>query len=114
MDKPKIMCFCGSSRFCGDMAILMWEFEKLGYICLGLHFMPAGYGEVKGHGKNYHHLAELEGVSEHMDELHKRKIDIADIVYITNIDGYIGDSTRNEIEYAKNLGKEIKYLEPIE
>lgn len=112
-EKPKVMCFCGSSRFCSDMAVLMWEFEKLGYICMGLHLMPVGYGEAKGHGKVYDHLAELEGVAEHMDQLHLRKIDISDIVYIVNIDGYIGDSTKNEIEYSKNMNKEIRYLEPI-
>lgn len=45
------------------------------------------------------------------DELHKRKIDMADLVVILNVGGYIGDSTRSEIEYAKSVGKEIKYLE---
>lgn len=111
MEKPKIICFCGSSRFVCEMAVLMWEAEKVGNIALGLHLMPDGYGEMKGHGKNYDHLAELEDVKDRMDELHKRKIDIADTVYIVNINGYIGESTKSEIDYAKRLGKEIKYFE---
>jgi hypothetical protein len=113
MNKPKIVCFCGSSRFVCQMAVLMWEYEKAGYIALGLHLMPKGYGEAKGYGENYDHLAELEGINIQMDELHKRKIDIADIVFIVNIDGYIGDSTRSEIAYAEAHGKEIRYLETV-
>jgi len=110
MKKPKIICFCGSSRFTADMAVLMWECEKMGNICIGLHLMPSGYGEAKGYGKEYHHLGELEGVEKQMDELHLRKIDLADMVYIININGYIGESTRNEINYAEKLGKPIEYL----
>ena len=113
MKAPKIICFCGSSKFVGEMAVLMWEFEKLGNICVGLHLMPNGYGEAKGHGKNYHHLAELEGIAEQMDALHRRKIDLADEIFIVNLNGYIGESTRNEIEYAEKLKKPIKYLEQL-
>ncbi|MCE1273866.1 MAG: hypothetical protein LWW75_04985 [Chlorobiales bacterium] len=46
-----------------------------------------------------------------LDELHKRKIDLADEVLILNVGGYIGDSTRSELEYAQRLGKTIRYLE---
>jgi hypothetical protein len=42
--------------------------------------------------------------------MHKRKIDMADEVYIINVGGYIGDSTRGEIEYAKQVGKTVKYM----
>ncbi len=109
--KPKIICFCGSSRFVSEMAILMWQYEKAGYIALGLHLMPLGYGTQKGYGENYHHLAELEGVNIQMDILHLKKIDLADEIFIVNKNGYIGESTMNEIEYAKKLGKKITYLE---
>ncbi len=47
-----------------------------------------------------------------LDELHKRKIDLADEVLVLNIGGYIGDSTRSEIEYAGSLGMPIRYQEP--
>ena len=44
--------------------------------------------------------------------MHKRKIDMADAIYVINVGGYIGESTRSEIEYATRHGKEIFYLEP--
>jgi len=46
-----------------------------------------------------------------LDELHKRKIDLADEVLILNVGGYIGDSTRSELNYALAHGKTVKYLE---
>ena len=46
-----------------------------------------------------------------LDNMHKRKIDMADGIYVINVGGYIGESTRSEIEYAKAHGKEVKYLE---
>jgi len=46
-----------------------------------------------------------------LDDLHKRKIDMADSVYVINVGGYIGYSTRSEIEYAKVTGKPVNYLE---
>ena len=54
---------------------------------------------------------DFEGEKAMLDELHKRKIDLADRVFVINVDGYIGDSTRSEIEYTKRLGKPIHYLE---
>lgn len=46
-----------------------------------------------------------------LDDMHKRKIDMADSIYVINVGGYIGDSTRSEIEYALATGKSIRYLE---
>ena len=46
-----------------------------------------------------------------LDELHKRKIDLADRVLVLNVGGYIGDSTRSEIRHAQEIGKPIDYLE---
>ena len=46
-----------------------------------------------------------------LDELHLRKIDLADEVMVLNVGGYIGDSTRREIEYANAHGKPVRYLE---
>lgn len=48
-----------------------------------------------------------------LSELHYKKIDISDAIYVVNVNGYIGSSTAKEIQYAKTLGKEIMYLEPI-
>ena len=49
-----------------------------------------------------------------LDDMHKRKIDMADEIFVINVGGYIGDSTRSEIEYAKKTGKSIHYFEIID
>jgi hypothetical protein len=48
-----------------------------------------------------------------LDRLHFDKIKLADVVYVINEDGYIGESTQNEIEYAKELDKRIIYMEGV-
>ena len=55
----------------------------------------------------------LSKTKEMLDDMHKRKIDMADGIYVINVGGYIGDSTRSEIEYAKALGKSVDYLERL-
>ena len=52
-----------------------------------------------------------EGTKEMLDDMHKRKIDMADEIFVINVDGYIGSSTRSEIEYARKTGKPVRYLE---
>lgn len=108
LPRPKIVCLCGSSRFIWYFATIAWQFEKQGYITFGLHLLPANYTTEKVHAD---HIAEWEGVSAKMDDLHKRKIDLADEVFIINIGGYIGQSTASEIKYAKSKNKPINYLE---
>ena len=54
-----------------------------------------------------------EGTKEMLDDMHKRKIDMADAIYVINVGGYIGSSTKSEIEYAKQQSKEVYYLEVI-
>lgn len=53
----------------------------------------------------------LTKTKEMLDDMHKRKIDMADSIFVINVGGYIGDSTRSEIDYAKTHGKEVRYLE---
>lgn len=57
------------------------------------------------------HQAEAEGVREILDELHLRKIDLSDEVLVVNVNGYVGESTRNELAYAKRIGRAIRYME---
>ena len=47
-----------------------------------------------------------------LDEIHKRKIDMSDEIFVINKGGYIGSATKSEIEYALKLGKKVNYLEP--
>lgn len=53
-----------------------------------------------------------EGIKDMLDDMHKRKIDMADEIFVINV-GYIGSSTRSEIEYASVIGKTVRYLEPV-
>ena len=51
---------------------------------------------------------------EMLDDMHKRNIDMADGIFVINGGGYIGESTRSEIEYALSQGKTVNYLEKVE
>ena len=50
------------------------------------------------------------GTKEMLDDMHLRKIDMADEIFVVNVGGYIGESTRREIAYAENTGKKVNYL----
>ena len=76
-----------------------------------INYLPAWYAESQGWDGN-DHFGERSGLKEHLDELHKRKIDLADSVFVLNVGGYIGDSTRSEIEYAQATDTPVEYLEP--
>jgi hypothetical protein len=69
--------------------------------------------EIAGQFVDTGHGGEALGpeIAAKLDELHFRKIDLADWILILNYDGYIGESTRKEIEYARSIGKIIRYLE---
>jgi len=102
-DKPKMITICGSSRFIEHMAVLGWLLEKEeGAIVMGLNYLPHWYGADPDH------QGEKEGVAEAMDELHLRKIDISDEIFVVDVDRYIGRSTKREIEYAEQQGKVIR------
>lgn len=112
--KPTIICICGSTRFADLHAIKRWEFEKEGKnICLMINYLPAWYAEASG-WNGHDHFGESAGYKEALDELHLRKIDLADKVYVINYEGYIGESTKREIAYAKSKGKPIEYLKPLQ
>lgn len=102
----KIFCLCGSTRFTRDMLILQWNLTKLGYVVLSWCALPDDYYK----GEDRAHIGDQEGVKAIVDEVHFRKIDLADEVLVLNIGGYIGESTRNEINYAKLKGKIISYV----
>lgn len=107
-DRPKIICLCGSTRFIELFAVKTWELELEGHIVLGRTLLSDWYcAGVR------HHFAEAEGVKEQRDEHHLRKIDLSDEVLVLNKDGYVGESTRNEIAYAIATGKPVRYLEAL-
>ena len=104
----KVICLCGSTRFTEEMLLLKWELTKRGFVVLGWSVLPDSYFK----GGDGTHIGDQEGVKEIVDEVHLRKIDLADEVRILNVDGYIGESTGKELLYAFDLGKSISYLEP--
>jgi hypothetical protein len=106
----KIVCIIGSSRFADINAVKMWEFAKEGTLALGMYLLPDWYWEATEKTEKGH-AAEQEGVAETLDDLHLTKIRLADEVYVLNVNGYIGERTAYEIEYAKELGKPLVYHE---
>lgn len=106
-EKPKIVTLCGSSRFVEIMAVCAWMIERDEHaIAMGLHLLPEWYcrEEIPDH------LAEHEGCAEAMDRLHLAKIDISDEIFVVNVQHYVGDSTRREVEYAMDKGKKIRWF----
>jgi hypothetical protein len=103
-DRRKIVCYCGSLRVAME-AFKKAEYEAVlkGEIALLPCCMFVDIERTYGAESDYKQKA---------DDLHKRKIDIADEVFVLNVGGYIGQSTRSEIDYALSIGKPVKYLEP--
>lgn len=106
MDKPmenniKIVTLCGSMRYLKQMMEIAGKLE-----------LEKGYSVIQCvynvDGNKYD-----EKDMEMLGKLHKRKIDVSDAIYVVNIDGYIGNSTKSEIEYALKHGKEVIYHENI-
>lgn len=77
-----------------------------GRIVLSVGFYP--HSTEQAHGEQIGITVEEKS---RLDELHKRKIDLADEILVLNVGKYIGSSTRSEIEYARKKGKIIRYLE---
>lgn len=103
--QPKVICLCGSTRFIEQFATLTWILERgEGAIVLGCTLLPMWFCGVPSH------FGEATGTKEQCDEHHRRKIDLADEVLVIDIGGYIGESTRGEIEYATAIRKPIRYL----
>ena len=103
---PKIVCLCGSTRFYNEFQKANYNETMNGNIILSVGFYPHSTEQV--HGEK---IAITSEEKEKLDELHKRKIDLADEVFVLNVDGYIGESTKSEVEYAKQHDKPIRYLE---
>ena len=101
--KFKVITLCGSTRFKEQFLEAQKRLTLEGNIVISVGlFGHSGDDEVW-----------TEGTKEMLDNMHKRKIDMSDAIYVINVGGYIGDSTRSEIDYATKHGKEILYLEPV-
>lgn len=107
VDRYPVITLCGSTRFKDEFYEVQKRltFEGNIVISVGL-FGHWGDSEVLD-GMDEGTLSKTK---EMLDDMHKRKIDMADGIYVINVGGYIGDSTRSEIEYAEANGKFVKYL----
>lgn len=106
--KYKVITLCGSTRFKDEFMEAQKRLTLEGNIVISVGlFGHAGDAEV------WENMDEgaLTKTKEMLDDMHKRKIDMADEIYVINVGGYIGSSTKSEIEYAKATGKGIRYLE---
>ena len=97
----KIITLCGSTRFKDAFLGAQKRLTLEGNIVINVGlFGHSGDNEVW-----------TEGTKEMLDDMHLRKIDLADEIFVVNVGGYIGLSTRSEIEYVMSTGKAIRYLE---
>lgn len=93
----KTFTICGSMRFSGEMKDIAYYLEtEKNYNILQCVYCPDN-------------IKPNDDIFKSLEKAHYKKIDLSDGIYVVNIDGYIGKSVHNEIEYAKNSGKEIIY-----
>lgn len=106
--KYKVITLCGSTRFKEAFMEMQKRLTLEGNIVISVGlFGHSGDNEVWD-GMDEGTLSKTK---EMLDDMHKRKIDMADEIFVINVGGYIGSSTRSEIEYAKATGKGVSYLE---
>jgi hypothetical protein len=98
--RPTIVCLCGSTRFSEAYREANLRETLAGKIVLSIG--------CEWHGDQALGLTEAD--KERLDALHLKKVELADEILVLNIGGYVGDSTRREIEYAKAQGKRVRYL----
>jgi hypothetical protein len=105
---PTIVCLCGSTRFWRTFQEAALAETVAGNIVLSIGAATATDED------HFAHLSPkvYDNLKDQLDELHLRKIDLADEVLILNVGGYIGASTARELEYARTYGKVVRFLEP--
>ena len=105
-DRPTIICLCGSTRFYEAFQLANYQEAVQEKILLAVGFFM--------HTPQVAHGQELSCTPEQkvmLDELHVRKTDLADEVLILNVGGYLRESGRRELAYARNWGKRVRWLE---
>ncbi len=105
-DFPEIVCLCGSTKFVDeyDRQMLRLTLEGKIVLTIGTH-RDSDENLARKFADNF------MGKKAMLDELHKRKIDLADRVFVINVGGYTGESTRSEIAYALDHDVPVDYLE---
>lgn len=98
--KYKVVTLCGSTKFKNEFIDTLKRLTLEGYVVL----LPGVYAH------NGDKMTDKDKLM--LDDMHKRKIDMSDEIYVINKNDYIGDSTKSEIAYAKAQGKPVKYMYP--
>lgn len=99
--KYKVITLCGSTKFKDDFLREQKRLSLEGNIVISVGlFGHSGDDEVWS-----------DGAKEMLDDMHKRKIDMADEIFVINKGGYVGQSTKSEIDYAIATGKKVVYME---
>ena len=101
-NKYNIITLCGSIRFKTEFLKVQEKLTLEGNIVLTPNF----FNNIKKEDIN-------DDIKDMLDKMHRQKIDMSDEIYVINVGGYIGESTKSEIEYARAKGKKISYLENI-
>lgn len=106
--KYKVITLCGSTRFKDAFMEAQKKLTLEGNIVISVGL----YGH-SGDSEVWEDMSEDTRTKTKimLDDMHKRKIDMADEIFVINVGGYIGSSTRSEIEYAHATGKPVRYLE---
>ena len=99
--KYKVITLCGSTRFKDAFMETQKRLTLEGNIVISVGLF--------GHSDD--NEVWTEGIKEMLDDMHLRKIDLADEIFVINVGGYIGSSTKREIDYAEKTGKPVRYLE---
>jgi len=108
-DFPQIVVLCGSTRFYDEFQQANYDLTMKGAIVLSVGFYPHAKAE-HGHGEGVGHDSAQKVA---LDELHKRKIDLADeVLVVSDESGYFGDSTAGEIAYANSVAKPVGFARP--
>jgi hypothetical protein len=102
--RPEIVVLCGSTRFSEAFREANLQHTLAGEIVLSIGC------DMRSDSELWSDPEENERIKAELDELHKRKIDLADRVYVLNVGGYVGESTRSEIAYAEKIGRPVEYL----
>ena len=105
VSKYKVITLCGSTRFKEEFFKVQKQLTLDGNIVISVGF----FGDADGEFEN----AIIPEIKVMLGEIHKRKIDMSDEIYVINKNGYIGESTKGEIEYAMKTRKRVNYLECI-
>ncbi len=105
-NKYPIITLCGSSKFKEAFYEAQKRLTMEGNIVLSLGFFSQADQNVWA-GKDD---KEIQRIKDMLKEMHRTKIDLSDSIFVINVNGYIGESTSEEIEYAKSKGKTVRYL----